>query len=244
MNFIKSLLVVCVVTCFFACKKTETLEFPKATEYYPTVVGKFIIYKLDSSNYIGYTSTPTITSYYIKDLIETQITDNLNRPSYRVARSIKKQLADAWQASNTFMITPLTNSIEYVENNLRYVRLQNPVKEDYSWKGNNYIEASGIYSNLQYLFDWEYQYGVVNEAKQYGTLSFPQTVTVKQADNTDGIVTDPNGYSERNYSVETFAKGVGLVYKEFNHWSYQPPSGNTPGYRSGYGVKLTIIDKN
>jgi hypothetical protein len=230
---------------FVSCKESEVLNFEKAVDYYPQTIGKYITYKLDSTIYIGYTSTPVIHSYYIKDVVDAAITDNLNRPGYRILRFIKNQLSDpVWTPSSTYMVTPLANSIEYVENNLRYIRLQNPIKNDYSWKGNSYIESSGQYSQLQYLFDWEYQYASLKESKTYGALNFPETVTVKQADITDGIVTDPNGYSERNYSVEIFAKNTGLVYKEFLHWTYQPPQNATPGFRSGYGVKLTIVDKN
>jgi hypothetical protein len=209
------------------------------------MVGKSSTEKLDSTIYLGYTVTPVVRSYYVKDVVDAAIKDNQNRASYRVIRYIKKLLTDVtWTPMATFMVTPLENSIEYVENNLRYIRLQNPVKVDYTWKGNSYIESSGQYSQLQYLFDWEYQYTDVKAAKSYGTLNFAETATIKQADATDGVVTDPNGYSERNYSIETFAKGTGLVFKEFLHWSYQPPSGSTPGYRSGYGVKLSIVEKN
>jgi hypothetical protein len=245
MKRIYSIFFLATVVFLAACNKKENLEIEKANDYYPMTVGKYITYKLDSTIYIGYTVTPVVRSYYVQDRVDAAITDNLGRPSYRIIRYIKKNLTDPnWTPSNTFMVTQLENVVEYLENNLRYIRLQNPVKNDYSWKGNSYIESSGQFSQLQYLFDWEYQYANVKETKAYGSLSFAETITVNQADATDGIITDPNGYSERNYSIETFAKGTGLVYKEFLHWSYQPPSGSTPGYRTGYGVKLTIVDKN
>jgi hypothetical protein len=187
----------------------------------------------------------TITTYFARDVIDAAVTDNLGRPAFRVIRYRKKLLTDlAWTPMSTYWITPLDKSIEVNENNLRFIKLQNPVREAFSWKGNTYIETSGQYSSFQYLFEWEYQYSGIKESKTYGTMNFPETITVNQADATDGIVTDPNGYSERNYSVEVYAKGTGLVFKDFLHWSYQPPSGNVPGYRSGYGIKLSIVDKN
>jgi hypothetical protein len=223
--------------------KSEILEIEKANDYYPMSVGKYITYKLDSTVYLGYTSTGTVISYYVKDLVEAQITDNLNRKSYRIIRYIKKNLTDpVWNSSSTYFVTPLENSIEYVENNLRYVRLANPVKNDNSWKGNIYIEANGSNSLLQYLKDWDYQYANLKQAKAYNNTNFAETVTVNQAN--DSTITGSSGYSDKNYSVEVFAKGTGLVFKDFLHWSYQPPQGQIPGYRTGYGIKLTIVDKN
>jgi hypothetical protein len=222
-------LVTLISIVLFSCKESEVLQFEDAKEYLPMVVGKSITYKLDSTNYIGYTVNPTISSYYVKDSVEAKITDNLGRPSFRVVRYLTKLLTNpTWTPISTMMVTVLDKSIEVNENNLRYIKLQNPVKQDFSWKGNS----------------WEYQYNAIKDSKTYNTLTFPETVTVNQADATDGIPTDPNGYSERNYSIEVYAKTVGLVYKEFLHWSYQPPSGTTPGYRSGYGIKLSVVAKN
>jgi hypothetical protein len=228
-----------------SCKKSETFDAKEAADYYPLTVGKYITYRLDSTNYIGYTTTPTVRTYYVRDIIDAKVTDNLNRPAYRVARFIKDSLSQPnWRNNNTFLVVPLDKSFEYVENNLRYLRLQNPVKEGFNWLGNSYIESSGAYSNLSYLFRWEYQYEKIDQPFSVFSITVPNTITIKQADDTDGVPSDPNGYSGRDYSVEVFGKGIGLIYKEFLHWTYQPPQGNIPGYRSGYGVKLTMIDRN
>ena len=44
---------------------------------------------------------------------------------------------------------------------------------------------------------------------------------------------------------QTFPAITGrLIHKDFLHWIYQPPQNNNPGFRSGYGIKLTMIDRN
>jgi hypothetical protein len=244
--FTLSSLALLTATLFFAgCKKSDTLTTEEVNSYYPMTVGKYITYRLDSTNYIGYTITPTLRTYYVRDLVEAQITDNLNRRSFRVVRFIKDSLSQpTWRNSNTFMVTPLERTIEYVENNLRYVRLQNPVKDGFTWPGNSYIEANGPLSPFQFMAGWEYQYENINGPYTVFSTTVPNTITVRQADELDGTPNDPSGYSERNYSVEVFAKSLGLIYKEFLHWSYQPPQSPLPGYRTGYGVKLTMIDHN
>jgi hypothetical protein len=248
----KLLLLLVVCMAFFSCKENETLEFENAKDYFPLSVGKYITYRLDSTNYVGYTTTASISTYYVKDVVDAVVTDNLGRQSFRIVRYYKKLLTDpTWRPEGTIMATPLDKSIEYVDdNNLRFIKLQNPIKEGFSWNANSYIETSSAFSSMQWFGapTWSnHHYTGIKEPKTYGSLSFPETITVNQADETDGPLVIPPGYvgySERNYGVEVYAKGVGLVYKDFLHWTYQPPGGSTPGYISGYGVKLTVIDKN
>jgi hypothetical protein len=52
---------------------------------------------------------------------------------------------------------------------------------------------------------------------------------------------DPIQYNEKNYSVEVYAKGVGLIYKNFLHYVWQPtPSGRYQD--DSYGIRLNLID--
>ena len=55
---------------------------------------------------------------------------------------------------------------------------------------------------------------------------------------------DPNSYSEINNGSEKYAKGIGMVYRDFLHVEYQPPTPGRGAYRLGYGVRLTMIDHN
>lgn len=246
MKNLKLLIALTSIVLAISCtNKVETLTIEKASDYYPMQVGKFVVYKLDSTNYIGFNLNPIITTYFVKDEVQALITDNLNRPSYRIYRYTKRALTDlTWVPTSTYFVTPLANTIEHIENNLRVIKLLNPIKDDNTWKGNSYIESSGQFSQLQYLFDWDFKYSNTKTPKTYTGTTFAETVTVTQADATDGVLNDPLSYSEKNYSVEIYAKGTGLVYKDFLHWSYQPPQGSTLGYRIGYGIKLTFVSKN
>ncbi len=47
-------------------------------------------------------------------------------------------------------------------------------------------------------------------------------------------------YAEKTYSIEKYAKDVGLIYKDFIHWEYQ----GTDNTYKGFGEKLSIIDYN
>jgi hypothetical protein len=242
-----ALLAVSLLFGITACKKTDKPSYPDPAQYYPLTVGKYITYKMDSTNYIGYTVTPTVTSYFVRDVVDAQVTDNLNRKSYRIVRFIKDSLSQpTWRNNNSFMVTPLEKSYEYVENNLRFIRLQTPIADGFGWPGTTYIGANGGNPSVQFFSDPDWSYHFENIGKPYPvfTTTVTNTITVNQADGIGGFPADPSAYSDRNFGKEVFGKDIGLIYKEFLHWSYQPPSGGAPGYRAGYGVKLTMIDHN
>ncbi len=119
----------------------------------------------------------------------------------------------------TFMVTPLPNSVEYVENNLRFIKLRSPVRENYFWQGNSYINAAG---DLDYLKSWEYNYTNVGQPYLIGNQTVENTVTVLQSDETTGNPElFPNSVASRNYSIEVYGKNIGLIYKDFIYWLYQ-----------------------
>ena len=242
------LLSLIAVLIFSACKKsTEDFKIASLNDYYPLQVGKYITYNLDSSVvYQNFGSSIVVLSYQVKYLIDARITDNLGRPAYRIIRYIRKTPALPWAPDNTFLAIPTENSIEFVENNFRYLKLKLPLTEGFSWKGNSYIDTYSLNSNVKYLDDWDYTYDSLNVTSKIGALSVDSTIKVSQRDETIGNPFNPNSYSERNIGVEKYAKGIGLVYRKFLHTEYQPPTTGHPGAfaDASYGITLSLIDHN
>ena len=237
-----TLLPLLFILLFASCKKeSETFETASLSDYYPLEVGKYISYNLDSTVFLNFGKQREVVSYQVKDVVDAAITDNLGRPSYRIIRYSRKKASDPWIANNTFMATSTDKSLEFVENNLRYIKLILPVKADNSWRGNSFIDTYTSGSDMRYLDNWDYIYDSVANPVTINSFNFENTLKVFQRDE---VINDPlipgATYAERTYSAEKYAKGVGLIYKEFLHWEYQ---GNTQTY-SGYGVKLTVIDYN
>ena len=243
----KQFLFLAIITVVFlsACKKsTDVLETAAVSEYAPLLVGKYISYNLDSSLYINFGTKDTVISYQVKHQIDAQITDNLGRPAYRITRYIRKTAANAWVPDNTFMAVPTDFTMEFIENNLRFLKLKGPIRNGYSWKGNSYIDTYSINSPVRYLADWDYTYDSVNVKQTIGAFTLDSTLKVAQRDEVIGNPADPNSYHEINFGAEKYAKGIGLVYRKFLHVEYQPPTPGRGGYKQGYGVKLTMIDHN
>jgi len=224
------------VVLMSSCKKTtEELPLPALNDYYPLTVGKYITYSLDSIVYYSnFGVSATIKSYQVKQVVDAKITDNLGRPAYRIIRYIRSTPTAAWQPDNTFMAIPATNSIEFVENNLRFLKLANPIRQDFSWKGNTYINTTSLSSTLKYLDDWDYTYDSINVAAKVGALNIDSTIKVSEIDYTDPY--------NRIFSEEKYAKGLGLVYRNF---LYLNKGSLTGPYSDGsYGVIFKMIDHN
>lgn len=235
----------CFSLFIISCKKqTEIFNTASVNDYYPLQVGKYITYNLDSTLFINFGEKDTVISYQVQDKVDAAVTDNLGRKAYRIIRYIRKNSSDDWSPNNTFMAVPTDNSVEYVENNLRYLKLQLPITQDFSWKGNSYIDTYSLASVLAYMDDWDYIYDSVNVPLTINSLSFDSTIKVSERDDSLNIpITSETSIADRNYSVEKYAKGVGLIYREFLHWEYQGCACPEHGF-TGYGVKLSIIDHN
>ena len=231
------------ILIFSSCKKTDNYNSAAISEYYPLQTGKFITYQLDSLIYLAFGTRDTTVSYQVKYLTDAQITDNLGRPAYRIFRYIRKDATAMWMPDATFMVVNTINNLEFIENNLRYIKLQLPIKNDISWKGNSYIDTYSSFSLLKYLENWDYTYSNVAGSDVVGNYQLDSTVTVNQRDEIIGIPSEPTSYSEVNFGQEKYAKGIGMVYRKFFHSEYQPNNG---GYFAdgSYGVTYTMIDHN
>lgn len=240
-----NLALLAIITLSACNKQNELYSTAPLSDYFPLQVGHYITYNLDSTVYINFGQKDTVMKYQIKDSIETLINDNLGRPAYRIVRYMRKNAAQAWTASNTFMAVSAGGTIELIENNLRFQKLKLPIKNGYAWKGNSYFDTYSLNSNFKYFDDWNYTYDSVGVPITLGTFQLDNTLKVKQRDEFLGQ--DPKlpstQFAERNYSVEKYAKSIGLVFKEFLHWDYQGSQSSSPGY-SGYGVKLTMTGHN
>ena len=232
---------------FISCKKENaSFKSESVNDYYPLQVGKYITYDLDSTVFVNFGQKDTIVSYQVQDVVDAQITDNLGRAGYRIIRYIRQDTTAEWAPNNTFEIVPAGNSIEYVENNQRFLKLELPIRQDFSWKGNSYIDTYSVNSDVKYLDDWDYTYDSIDVPLTINSLTIDSTLKVSERDEFLGQ--DPSipgtQYAEKTYSLEKYGKGIGLIYREFLHWEYQGDQSGVPGYFVGYGVKLSITGHN
>ncbi len=239
----------------FSCNEKEDFSSEALEDYMPLAEGKYITYRLDSTVFTNFGTVTEVHSYQEKHEIDTLITDNLGRPSYRVYIYQRDSAGtQPWQpTTSTYYITPVTDQIETVdESNFRLIKLHLPFRDGYSWKGNKYLTTSqgGPYgtvynfSNDDNMADWDYYYDGMPTTFSYRNQNYNDVYTIEQADESYNVpITDVNAYAARSRAVERYSKTIGLVYKELELWEYQPnPGGST--YKTGFGIKMWMIDHN
>jgi hypothetical protein len=239
-------IVLCVVF-FAACKKqSEEIQIVPISDYAPLKAGKYITYNLDSLIYTNFGTVETHRFYEVKYQVMDSITDNLGRKAFRMVRYIRTLPAGNFVADNTAMAVNTNSRYEFVENNLKYFKLTQPIADGNSWKGNSAIDlivnpATG--EDLSYLADWDYTYANVGAAKKVGTFNLANTLTVNQKnDSTNLPITATTNIAYKDFSQEIYAKDIGMVYRNFLHYEYQKTA--TSFVYKGYGVKLTMVDHN
>lgn len=245
---------VSVVILFQSCadKKIDYIA-PPLSDYFPLTVGRYITYQLDSTVLTQFGADTTVKHYRVRDLVDAEITDGLGRKAYRVLRTISDATGTApYTNNNTFMVVPQgTDWIEKVENNLRFMSLRKPITEGFQWKGNSFIDASTVNSPVRYLFDWDYTYQNVGQPFTVAGKTYDNTITVLQRDEEfpTGPFSKDQPYKQWDYSIEVYAKGIGLIYKNMDHKVWQgptPPPDVSAGYweDGSFRVVLQAIDNN
>lgn len=240
-------LMLLIVFAAASCKKSsQDFITPPISDYAPLEIGKYISYHLDSLVYVDFGTATQIHSYEVKYEVSDTLRDNLNRLAYRITRYIRNNSGEEWAPENTFMAIDYGTGYEFVENNLRFIKLRQPIRDDYSWKGNSFIDTYSTDSPVRYMDDWDYIYEDVGMPLQINSFSLTNTITINQRDEIIGNPDDPNSYAERNLSIEKYAKGIGMVYRQFVHTEYQPPVTGSPGHfvDGSYGLTMEMIDHN
>ena len=246
--FTSAALPVLLTMVMASCSKMEQFKTELIKDYHPLEVGKYITYKLDSTVYVTLNTIKEVHTYIIQDIVDAKITDNLGRDAYRIRRMIRSNTdTTQWTDAASYLIVPNQHSLEVIDNNLRFIKLQEPIKNDFTWKGNNYINTYTD-ANLQYLDAWDYTYqGVAAPFTIPDATSFPETITVKEKDDVLGNPGDKTFFWEIDHSLAVYAKGKGLVYREFLHEVWQPANiESSNGYfePNSYGIKLTFLNSN
>jgi len=235
------------------CKtESEDLQVDAATSYQSLAPGKYITYRLDSTVFTNFGRNTEIHKYQEKHLIDAEIIDALGRPSYRVFRFTRDSAGtQPWAPGGSFMITPLSNSVEIIENNLRFVKLTSPVRTDYTWKGNRFLPEEPYQSLFGFNNDfdiasWDYTYSATGESEMINGKTINDVITIEGINDVINVpVTDPANYGSINYQQEKYARGIGMVFQELIMWEYQPNTGGSGGgFKVGFGVKRSMIDHN
>jgi len=245
-RFLPVLLLLAVLSLVYAsCKKDHENDrfYPEATRgYFPLQLGRYVVYDVDSVIWDNVDCSRRERHWNMRYTVADTFTDVTGRPSYRI--DVLKRVADTgiWQVSTVVYATPTTNGIEVAMNNLQMEKLIFPVSEGATWFGNRLIDTN---ENGNKIYGkWLYQY--VNFLRPYnnGRINFDNTITVNEVNDSIGNPErSPAAIARRNYAREIYGYDVGLIYREFTHWTYDP-SDPALACRKGFSVVMRAKDHN
>ena len=247
-----------LLVALFSCNKKEVFATEALNDYVPLTPGKYITYRLDSMVFTSFGRVTEIHKYQVKHVIDSKITDNQGRPSYRIYKFIRDSVntsswtpSQPWINAGTYYITPLDDQLELIEDNLRIIKLHLPIREGYTWKGNRFLPTDPYnpvytFSNDDNMATWDFNYDSFLPAFSYRGINYSNVYSIEQTDEAFNVpITVPTAYAAKSRSVERYSKAIGLIYRELELWEYQPNTGGSGGpYKTGFGITMWMIDHN
>jgi hypothetical protein len=214
------------ITC--ACEK-ENIENNVffGTEYFPLDTGNYIIYKITEITIDAPSNYYDTAEYYIKEVFESKIIDNQDDEAVRIERFKRTESNQNWVINNVWSAKIVNNSAQKVEENLRYVKIRFPAKENLSWNGNLFNE----------LPDESYSITSIHTEFEINEFYFDSCLTITH--------TFSESLINKDFEAEIFAWNIGLVYKEITNLNSQEVIFDVPienRITTGYIYIQEIID--
>jgi hypothetical protein len=187
-----------------SCKKEELVESDQSVDfsYFPLLEGHWAEYEVDSIVHYDSDDTYLVDTaisnfrFYMREEVDSSFMDGENQQAFVIRRYRRDADTLPWTLMEvgTAKITPY--SAQEVENNIRFVRLEFPIRTSSEWNGNAY----------NYYPVENYSYESVHDPLQVGSFSFDSTVTVIQND----FVSQINRVNKK----EVYGAQVGLLFKQ------------------------------
>lgn len=175
---------------------------------------------------------------------DAMVTDGAGRTSYRIIRSIRDALdTNRWIPDQACLMIPGDGTLEWVELNQRFVLMATPIRENFNWKGNRFINTISD-PQRQYLDGWDYTWKSVGLPFRSGNRLFQNTATVDQRNDSINDGRDKSRFFSRDIARDVYAFGIGLVFRERLHEVWQPANASsaTGYYEAGsYGIRMTYL---
>lgn len=194
-----------------------------STEYFPLEIGNTWIYQVDSIIY-DKKGTQIDTVYHIvKETITESFEDSEGITNFVVERFNK--IGNNWVISDIWSALKNGNQAIRNEDNLRFIKLVFPISENKFWDGNAFIDSDNVIvkiagESIKLYERWSYNYKSVNMFEKIGDNEYDNVTTVEQVDTENSI--------NKRYSLEKYAKGIGLVYKKMIILNTQNNDENIP----------------
>lgn len=217
-----------------SCNKEDDFQIDYKYEYFPTDSGRYVIYDVDSIIWNDFFDPPQVDtiSFQVRELYTDIFTSGSGQPYRRIERSTRPDSRAAWALADVWSATIDNNRAIWDEENLRFLKILFPPKLGQKWAGNQFINTN---QGPIFLGDWEYEVTALDEPATINGLNFDSTLTV--------LLHADSNLIEKTYALERYAKGVGLVYKEWQWLTKDNVTAPFPeGTENGFIVRMRIRD--
>jgi hypothetical protein len=243
-----------IILIFNSCSRdTLNYDLDLGKKYFPLETGKYIEYSLDSTIFDNFLGITYINKYVVKDIIDSLFIDLSGDTSYIVSRYSRPIKDTNFTFKKVYYITKQPYQMQVVEDNIKIIKLSFPIAYNKRWDGNIYT-GSG---SETWMANWlGYKYQEIGKPFSTDSLTFNNTITVFQQNNTLEQTTVKNDtsinnkdYGEFIFGTEVYASGIGMIEKRLVHYTSGTANvgGNgTPNEKKkkGFGVVYKAIRHN
>ncbi len=216
-----------------SCNKDDSFVADFKYEYFPTDSGRYVIYDVDSIIFNSFFTPPLKDTirFQVREVYGETFIDGEGNRLRRIERFRRNDTIGNWGLTDVWYAGIINNQAIWVEENLRFLKFVFPPRATSKWNGNQYIE---ITEGIEFMADWEYKMSELDVPKSINGLNFDSTATVILAYDTASKI-------ERITATETYAKGVGLIYKDWAWLRKQNVIAQFPqGTEDGFIVRMWV----
>ncbi|MBS1647559.1 MAG: hypothetical protein JST67_09490 [Bacteroidetes bacterium] len=187
-----------------SCKKDVVATPPDlGYNYYPGTIKSYIIYDVDSIIYRQVQGDTLSFHFQIKEVMDSLITDNQNRPTIKIIRYKRQYSSPNWILQRVWVANKNTTDVEVVEENIRYTKLAFPAGAGKQWNGLAWADSTPVQN---------YIYANYDVPLTLNGNYFSKSLTVNQ------LYAGNKLYYQNFY--EQYARGVGLICKYQVSYTY------------------------
>lgn len=183
-----------------SCQK-ETLDVDKASEmgydYVPIVKDSYRIFNIEQITIDAEIGKFDTLRYQLKEvLVDTIYSTQTDSQTYKIEQFTRTDSTKIWDIKNVYKVVKSNTNYIRFEENVPIVSMVFPVKYGQTWNINRYNTLDEKETTLE----------AVDKQDTSGAFIFPKVVSSIQADYESLI--------DKQYEIEKYARGVGLVYKQ------------------------------
>ncbi len=167
----KTLTLIILFTYLFfivSCKPDNTSSYDVGYEYFPYTEGKWVHYNVDSVAWDDFLDTVFYFHFQVLEIIESKFIDAEGNDALRIERYYRASDTSFWEIKDIWFANAFSSSAQLVEENLRFIKLSFPVRQNHKWDGNA----------LNFLEPEIYSYSDIHKPLHVNGKLFDSTVTV------------------------------------------------------------------